>query len=287
MADKNIVNVWDDINDNIEPQENLDLDNSDKNEELDKDSKAIKNIIEKYKTPEELAKAKRETDKMMSQVISEKRALEKLLKDEKEKKLKQLWDKNAILEAYWEDPEVADKVAQELFWKNAVDLDEDYGDYKIIEDDSWNQFIDMKDVEKLIDLKMKKMSASTKKEQIEIEKTKTKEEKINSFIEEKWIDFEEFSSYIEEFLELWDIDKVLKAAYGAYFNDIYEDNDKISKMKEKAATKMVWQSKKSNWDNLSYTEDDIKAAKYANMSIENYVKFKNEQIKKWNLLYTL
>jgi len=286
MADTEKINTWEDIT--IQPQDNLG--NEDTNIEnweqwSDRDQKAIKNLIEKYKTPEELAKAKRETDKKMSEIIAEKKVLEKILKDEKTKSLKK-WNKTDLLEAYSDDPELADEVSKELFWKNVVELVEDYNDYDIIENqDDWRQFIAMTDVDKIVEMKMKKILASQKKEELENTKTKKKEEKINSFIEEKWVDAEDFAKYVEEYEMLWDIDKVLKTAYAAYFSDNYEDNDKISRMKEKAASNMTWNSKKSNWNNLSYTDEDLVIAKYAKMSIEKYMAFKNEQAKKWNPLY--
>ena len=269
--------------------ENLSTENEDISNDVDwkvdKEQTAIQNLIKKYWTPEELAKAKRESDKKISEIIAEKKAIEKMLQDEKVKSLKKSQNKKDLLDAYSEDPELADKVALELFWKSVVDLDEDLWDYNVIEDDQWNQFMDLKEVDKLVEMKMKKLLASQKKEEIEKTNIKTKEEKIASFIDEKWVDSEEFMSYVSEFEALWDIDKVLKAAYASYFSDIYEDNDKITKMKEKAAKSMVSVSKKWTWDSLSYTEEDLAIAKFAKMSIEKYMAFKNEQAKKWKALY--
>ena len=73
------------------------------------DDEKIKNIVEKYQTPEELAKANILKDKEFTKVNNKNRDLHKRIAST---------DKNYLIDLYKEDPKLADSLSKELYDSN-------------------------------------------------------------------------------------------------------------------------------------------------------------------------
>lgn len=251
------------------------------------ENEKIKNILEQFKTPEELAKAKQSSDVQYSKLLAEKKALEELYKKQKAEMVKKIAqkDKNALLDMYSEDPDTVDEVSQELFGKWVDELEyEAWVEYTEWED--WERYLKADQIDKLVEAKLKKMLAIKTKEDSESKKKETVTSAISTFKADNEIDDESFDAILSDLMPEWIKDaekakKYLDIAYKAWAYENAEANDAVSKQKQKAAWSMQWWKKVSGaW--IKYTEEDVFVAKIAWMKLEEYLalKEKNEYFRK-------
>lgn len=255
------------------------------------EDESIKNMLSQYKSQEELAKAKINTDKEYSKLKSEKLAYEeitsqKIFNSEKRNVMK---DKSYLLDVILEDTNMAEKISKEVFWKT---LDEVLDEIEI--DELWkqdwqnDQLLTKEKLDELVEFKANKLLAE---KQLKLNKNndyKKIESSLNDFIKDKWFETwseeeKTFISIYEDLIEwkdktLTNVEKMLKISFNSFIQDNSEYNKNLKDKKDNLKNSpWLLTIKGNNGNDITYTEEDLNIAKRVGMKIEKYIEMKKYQ----------